>query len=144
MVGVTYKSSPQAILDLVAGGLHVMVADFTTAMPHVKAGKLRGAGVTTAKRSALLPDAPPIGETLKGFDMTSWNGIFAPAGTPTAVLARLARETLKVLGPAGRPSEVRRDRIRDRPADSELFGRYVRDEIAYWGKLVRDAGIQPE
>ena len=144
LVRVGYSSSPQAILDLVAGRLQVMVADFTTAMPHVKAGKLRVLGVTTAKRTTLLPDVPPIAQTLAGFDITSWNGIFAPAGTPREILARLERETLDILS---------RPEIRKRfaaigfeidPMNAVEFGRYVREQIAYWGKLVRDAKIPPE
>jgi tripartite-type tricarboxylate transporter receptor subunit TctC len=94
LVGVGYKASPQAILDLVAGRLQVMVADFATAMPQVKAGKLRVLGVTTAKRSALLPGVPPIADTLKGFDMTSWNGLFAPAGTPQPIVPGWHRRQL--------------------------------------------------
>jgi tripartite-type tricarboxylate transporter receptor subunit TctC len=144
IVGVPYKVSTQAILDLVAGRLDFMVADFTIAMPQVKAGKLKVVAVTTAKRSALMPDVPPIGDTLKGFDLTSWNGIFAPAGTPREIVARLARETLEVLA---RPDVKARLAVIGYvvdPQDSELFGRFVRDEIAAWGKLVRAAGIPPE
>jgi tripartite-type tricarboxylate transporter receptor subunit TctC len=144
MVRVSYKSSPQTMLDLTAGRLQVMVADFATAMPHVRAGKVRVLAVTTAKRSALLRDTPPIADTLKGFDITSWNGLFAPAGTPKEIVARLARETLEILA---RPD------IRDKlaaigfevdPLGPQPFAAYVREQIAYWGKLVRDAGIPPE
>lgn len=144
LVRVGYSSSPQAILDLVAGRLQVMVADFTTAMPQVKAGKLRVLAVTTAKPTTLLPDVPPIAQTLAGFDITSWNGIFAPAGTPRGVVARLEREILDILS---------RPEIRERfaaigfeidPMNTVEFGRYVREQIAYWGKLVRDAEIPPE
>jgi tripartite-type tricarboxylate transporter receptor subunit TctC len=144
LVRVGYSSSPQAILDLVAGRLQIMVADFTTAMPHVKAGKLRVLAVTTAKHTTLLPEVPPIAETLAGFDLTSWNGIFAPAGTPKEIVARLERETLDILS---------RTEIRKRfaaigfeidPMNTGEFNRYVREQIAYWGKLVRDAGIPPE
>lgn len=144
LVRVGYSSSPQAILDLVAGRLQVMVADFTTAMPQVKAGKLRVLAVTTAKPTTLLPDVPPIAQTLAGFDITSWNGIFAPAGTPRGVVARLEREILDILS---------RPEIRERfaaigfeidPMNTAEFSRYVREQIAYWGKLVRDAEIPPE
>ncbi len=144
IVGVPYKVSPQAILDLVAGRLDFMVADFTTAMPQVKAGKLKVLAVTTAKRSALMPDIPPIAATLKGFDLTSWNGIFAPAGTPKEIVARLARETLDVLAQPDIKAKFAVIGFEVDPQDSEPFGRFVRDEIAAWGKLVRAAGIQPE
>jgi len=144
LVRVGYSSSPQAILDLVAGRLQVMVADFATAMPHVKAGKLRVLAVTTAKHTTLLPEVPPIAETLGGFDLTSWNGIFAPAGTPNEIVARLEHETLEILS---RP-EIRKKfaviGFEIDPMNTGEFSRYVREQIAYWGKLVRDAGIPPE
>ncbi len=144
MVRVGYKSSPQAILDLVAGRLQVMVADFATAMPHVRAGKLRMLAVTTASRSALLPDAPAIGETLRGFDMTSWNGLFAPAGTPAAILARLEKDSLKVLSDAATRTGFAAIGFEIAPMNTAQFDRYVRGEIVHWGKLVRAANIQPE
>jgi tripartite-type tricarboxylate transporter receptor subunit TctC len=144
LVRVGYSSSPQAILDLVAGRLQVMVADFTTAMPHVKAGKLRVLAVTTAKHTTLLPEVPSIAETLAGFDLTSWNGIFAPAGTPKEIVVRLERETLEILS----RSEIRRRfaaiGFEIDPMNTSEFSRYVREQIAYWGKLVRDAAIPPE
>ena len=144
LVRVGYKASPQAILDLVAGRLQVMVADFTTAMPHVKAGKLRILAVTTANRSALLPDAPAIGETLQGFDMTSWNGLFAPAGTPPAILSRLEKDSLKVLADVETQAKFAAIGFEIAPMGSAQFDRYMRGEIAHWGKLVRAANIQPE
>ena len=144
LVRVGYSSSQQAILDLVAGRLQVMVADFTTAMPHVKAGKLRVLGVTTAKPTTLLPDVPPIAQTLAGFDITSWNGIFAPAGTPREILARLERETLDILSRAEIRKRFAAIGFEIDPMNTAEFSRYVRGQIAYWGKLVRDAGIPPE
>jgi tripartite-type tricarboxylate transporter receptor subunit TctC len=144
LVGVGYKSSPQAILDLVAGRLQVMVADFTTAMPQVKAGKLRVLAVTTRKRSALLPDVPPIADTLKEFDITSWNGLFAPAGTSKEILERLERETLAVLAQAETRAQLANIGFEVDPMNAAQFGRYVREQIAWWGKLIRAANIQPE
>jgi len=144
LVRVGYSSSPQAILDLVAGRLQVMVADFTTAMPHVKAGKLRVLAVTTAKHTSLLPEVPPIAETLAGFDLTSWNGIFAPAGTPKDILARLEHEILDILSRAEIRKKFAAIGFEIDPMNTREFNRYVREQIAYWGKLVRDAGIPPE
>jgi tripartite-type tricarboxylate transporter receptor subunit TctC len=142
--GVQYKASPQAILDLVAGRLQVMVSDFATAMPQVKAGKLRVLAVTPAKRSALLPDVAPITDTLPGFDITSWVGCFAPAGTPKEIVARLAREMLAVLAEPQVRSRLAVTGFEVDPLGTEPFRQYVREQAAWWGKLVRDAGIQPE
>lgn len=144
LLRVAYKSSPEAILDLTAGRVQVMVADFVTAMPQVRAGKIKVLAVANAKRSSLLPYVAPIADTLKGFDVTSWPGLFAPAGTPQPVLARLGDETLAILG---------RPEIRQRlaalgfevdPLGREQFGLYLREQLAYWGRLVRAARIEPE
>jgi tripartite-type tricarboxylate transporter receptor subunit TctC len=144
MVGVSYKASPQAILDLVAGRVQVMVADFTTAMPQVRTGKLKVLAVTTAKRSALLPGVPPIAETLRGFDMTSWNGLFAPAGTPQPIMARLERETLASLAQADVRERLATIGFEVEPQDRVAFRHFVREQLEAWGKLIRAAKIQPE
>jgi len=144
MIGVTYKSSPQAIMDLVAGRIQVMVSDFATAMPQVRAGRLRVVAVTTAKRSALVPDAPPIGETLRGFDLAGWSGLLAPAGTPKDIVAKLAQVTLDTLARADVRAKLAAVGLEADPLGSEAFGRYLREQIAHWGRLIREAGIQPE
>jgi tripartite-type tricarboxylate transporter receptor subunit TctC len=144
MVGIPYKASQQAILDLVAGRLQVMVADFTTAMPQVRDGKLRVLGVATARRSTLMPDVPPIADTLKGFDLNSWNGLFVPAGTPKDVVARLTRATLEALARPEVKAKLAAIGFEVDPMPAEPFGRFVQEQIVYWGKLVRNAKIQPE
>lgn len=144
LLRVPYKSSPEAILDLTAGRVQVMVADFVTATPQVKAGKLKVLAVVTAKRSSLLPGVPPIADTLKGFHLTSWPGLFAPAGTPQPIVARLASETLVIVA---RPEIQQRLAVLGfevDPLGPEQFALYVREQIAYWGKLVRAARIEPE
>ncbi|MEO8630749.1 MAG: tripartite tricarboxylate transporter substrate binding protein [Betaproteobacteria bacterium] len=144
MGGVQYKASPQAMLDVVTGRVQVMVADFATAMPQVKAGKLRVLGVASAKRSALLPEVPAIAETIPGYDITSWNGLFAPAGLAPEIKTRLARETLEILALPDTKKRLAAIGFEVDTMSTEPFTHYVRDEITYWGKLVHDAGIQPE
>lgn len=144
MVHVAYKSSPQAILDVAAGQVQVMVADFATAMPHVQSGRVRVLGVTTASRSALVPGAPPIADTIKGFDVTSWNGIFAPAGTPRPILARLAKESLDILAKRDVISKLAAIGYEVDALSPEPFAQYLRTQLDYWGRLIRDAGIKPE
>lgn len=144
MIGVYYKASPQAILDVASGQVQVMVADFATAMPHVTAGRLKVLAVTTAKRSSLVPDAPPLGESVKGFDVTSWNGLFAPAGTPPEIVQRLARETLAILARPDVKSRLAAIGFEVDPLGPQDFAAYVRKQLDYWGRLVRDAGIKPE
>ncbi|MFO1320917.1 MAG: tripartite tricarboxylate transporter substrate binding protein [Burkholderiales bacterium] len=144
MVHVPYKSSPQAILDVASGQVQVMVADFATAMPHVQSGRVRILGVTTSNRSALVPGAPPIADTIKGFDVTSWNGIFAPAGTPKPILARLSRDSLEILGRREVVSKLAAIGYEVDALPPEPFTQYLRAQLDYWGKLIRDAGIKPE
>lgn len=144
MVGVSYKASPQAILDLVAGRLQLMVADFAIAIPNVRTGKLKVLGVTTAKPSALLPGVPPIAETLKGYDMTSWNGLFVPAKTPPEIVARLEKETLATLAQADVKDRLASLGYDVEPMNAVAFKRYVGEQLDTWGKLIRAAKIQPE
>jgi tripartite-type tricarboxylate transporter receptor subunit TctC len=144
LVRVSYKASPQAMLDLVAGRTQVMVADFATAMPQARAGKIKVLAVTTAKPSVLLPGVPSMSEALPGLDVTSWNGIFAPAGTPAPIIARLAGEILRVLSEPQIKQRLAEIGFEVSPLNTERFAPYVREQISYWGKLVRDAGIQPE
>jgi tripartite-type tricarboxylate transporter receptor subunit TctC len=144
LVGVAYKSSPQAILDLVAGRLQVMVADFTTAMPQIKAGKLRVLAISTKKRSTLLPEVPSLSETVKGFDINSWNGLFAPAGTPKEILALLERETLAALAQPDTRAQLAAIGFEVDPMEAAQLGRFVAEQLAWWGRLIRAANIQPE
>jgi tripartite-type tricarboxylate transporter receptor subunit TctC len=141
---VQYKSSPEAVLDLAAGRLQVMISDFATAVPQVRAGKLRALGVTTATRSQLLPSAPPIADALPGIDTAGWLGLFVPDGTPAEVVQRLARELLGVLSQPGMHAKLGSVGVELDPLPPEPFGRFVREQIDQWGDLIRAAGIQPE
>lgn len=143
-VGVAYKASPQAIVDLIAGRVQVMAADFATAIPQVRGGKLRVLAVTTAKRSALMPDVPAVAETLPGVDIAAWNGIFVPARTPAPIVAQLSREFLAVLANPNTKSRLAAIGFEVDPLPAPAFARYVREQIDVWGRLVRDAGIPKE
>jgi tripartite-type tricarboxylate transporter receptor subunit TctC len=93
MLHIPYKGSAPAVLDLVSGRVHLMFDNLASALPNIKAGKVRALGVTTLRRSAFLKDVPTLDESgLNGFDLTTWWGIMAPAGTPQAVVERLAAE----------------------------------------------------
>lgn len=142
VAGVQYKASPQALVDLMAGRVQVMVADFATAMPQVRAGKLRVLGVTTARPSKLLPGVPPIAQALPGFDTTSWNGVFAPAKTPPAVVSRLELEMLAALARPEIERKLEGIGFEVDPLDSAAFARYVNEQIEHWGRMIRAAGIE--
>lgn len=87
---VPYKANPPAVIDLLSGQTQLMIVDLTTSLPLVKAGKLRALGVTSPRRSALVPDLPALSESgLPGYEAGYWNSLYAPAGTPAAVVRRL-------------------------------------------------------
>lgn len=145
VMGVPYKASPQAMTDLLGGQVQMYVVDLGSGMRMIRAGRVRALGLTTAQGSALLPDVPPIAQTVKGFDLTSWNGIFGPAGLPPAVVQRLNHEINAVL--ADRDLQEKLSVIGFQvwpPAGPEAFGRYVNSQLTHWTALIRQAGIQPE
>jgi tripartite-type tricarboxylate transporter receptor subunit TctC len=144
LVSVPYKSSPNAISDVVGGQVPLMITDFVTGMPFVRSGKLKVLAVTTGKRSALLPDVPAMGETIKGFDLTSWNGTLAPAGTPREVVNRLNEELQQVLARKDLKDKLANIGFEVSPMGPEQFGEYVRQQVQYWAKMIKAAGIQPE
>lgn len=142
---VPYKGGAPAVVDLVAGRLNLMMANLTTAQPHIRAGKLRGLGVGKAKRSPLFPEMPTIAEAgVKGYEANNWNGVVAPTATPRAVIEKLHREivaTLQEPAIAERMAKAGLEPIGDTPAE---FTRYLKAEAAKWGRLVKTAGIKAE
>ncbi|MSQ59162.1 MAG: tripartite tricarboxylate transporter substrate binding protein [Betaproteobacteria bacterium] len=143
-VGVQYKASQQAIIDLISGEIHMMICDFAVSVPQVKSGKLRALAVPMRKRTALMPELPPIGETLKGFEFTPWIGIVAPAGTPKAVTGRLSKELLSLLALPEMSAKLASVGVELAPMPPAPFGTFMQEEINHWGRLVKAAGIQPE
>ena len=131
--------------DMVRGEISLMFADYPSALPHVRSGAIRAIAVTTTERSALLPDIPSMKEVgLPEFDMHSWNGIFAPAGTPAPIIARLNGELRAIIAdPAvyARLKEFGFDAFTSTP---EELGSFVKEELVKWGRWTREAGLQPE
>ena len=146
LLHVTYKGNAQALIDVMGGQIAMMFDQVSTSAGHIKGGKIRGLGVTTLTRSAVLPDVPTLDEQgLKGFEDVTWNGIVAPAGTPHDVLMRLHAEITR----ATNHPEFRK-RYLDRGIEilaspsPEAFSAYIRSEADGFAKLVRDAGIAVE
>jgi len=144
ILSVPYKSSPQAMLDLIGNQVQVQIADYATAIPHIRSGKVRLLAVTMDQRSLLLPSVPTVAEVLKGFDVSAWNGLFAARGTSLEVATRISdawQGVLAVKGVQERLSVMGFDVI---PLGHKAFGPYVRDQIDSWGKLAREAGVKAE
>ena len=145
LLSVPYKSSPQAMTDLVGGQVQVYVADLGSGMGMLKSDKVRTLGVTTAQPSPLLAGVPPIGQTAKGFDLTSWNGIFGPAGMPPAVVHRLNTELQAVLADKETQDKLALIGFQVWPTKTpEEFAAYVVEQLSHWRTLIRQAGIKPE
>jgi tripartite-type tricarboxylate transporter receptor subunit TctC len=145
MVGIPYKSSPQAMTDLIGGQVQVYVVDFGSGMSMLKTDNIRTLGVTTAGSSKILPNVPPIGKTVIGFDLTSWNGIFGPAGLPKPVVDRLNTELQAVLAEKEVQDKLALIGFEVWPSKTpEEFTKYVADQLTQWTTLIRQAGIKPE
>ena len=142
---VPYKGGAPAVADLVAGRLNLMMANLTTAQPHIRAGKLRGLGVGKTKRSPLFPEMPTISEAgVKGYEASNWNGVVAPTGVPRSVVDRLYRDitaTLKETAVTDRMQAAGLEPVGDSPAE---FAQYLKAEAAKWGQLVKSAGIKAD
>jgi tripartite-type tricarboxylate transporter receptor subunit TctC len=145
IVGVPYKSSPQALTDLVGGQLEMYVVDFGSGLSTIKSGKVQTLGVTPARGSKILPDVPPIAQALPGFDLTSWNGIFGPASLPQPIVERVNGELQAILAEKEIQDKLANIGFEVWPTKTpEEFRQYVADQLALWAKLIKQAGIQPE
>jgi tripartite-type tricarboxylate transporter receptor subunit TctC len=145
LVHVPYRSSPQALNDVMTGRVAMMFVDFALGWPQAKAGNVRALAVTTKERSALLPDIPSMTEAgLPAFDLIPWNAIFAPANTPRPIVQRLNAELRRIISDPKvkeRLAGLGFDAFASTPEELDAF---VREDLAKWTKWVREAGIEPE
>lgn len=144
MVHVPYKGAGQSVTDLVGGQIQSTFAQPAVILTHAKAGKLKVLGVTSLKRLASWQDAPPIADTVPGYESSSWQAMVAPARTPKPIIERLHREIVSALN----SNELRKrllaegSEIGGMPPDQ--FGAYIKSEIAKWSKVVKDSNIKVE
>jgi tripartite-type tricarboxylate transporter receptor subunit TctC len=145
VVAIPYKSSPQALTDLIGGSVQMYVVDLGSGMGMINAGSVRVLGVTTKEPLKSMPDAVPIVKEVPGFDLTSWNGIFGPAGMPRPVVDKLNQELQEVLADKGVQKALSQLGFETWPTKTpEEFTQYVAEQLAHWGGLVKQAGIRPE
>src|SRR5438105_2009534 len=143
MQHIPYKGSPPALQDVVGGQVAMTFDNITTAWPLAKAGKLRALAVTTAKRSSIAPEVPTLAESgLAGYEVGSWQGVFAPAGTPPAIVARLNAEIVKVIN----LPDVKEKLIGlgAEPVGNTLeeFAALVKTEVDKWAEVVKQSGAK--
>lgn len=144
IVHVPYRGAGPAMTDLIAGQIQLSYPSLPGVLPHLKSGRLRALAVTSAKRSSVVAELPTVGETLPGYSIETWFGIFLPAGTPGEVVARLQTEIVRII----RLPDVR-ELLSAQGADvigstPEEFAAYVKSEIEKWKRVIKAAGVRPE
>jgi tripartite-type tricarboxylate transporter receptor subunit TctC len=145
MVHVPFKGGGPAIVALLSGEVPVTFGTAASVSPHTKTGRLRGLGVTSAKRSAVLPDLPTIAEGgLAGYEMLNWLGLFAPAGTPRPIVERLGVEALRVLKLPEIVQRFHAQGAEPSPLPTEEFGAFVKREVDKWARVVAATGMSAE
>jgi tripartite-type tricarboxylate transporter receptor subunit TctC len=146
MIHVPYKGVGPALIDVVAGHVPVMGANILVILPHVRTGRVRAYGVTSAQRAAVAPGIPTIAEGgLPGYEALQWYGVVAPAGTPRATIGTLHGAMVRALQDPEVAGRFTSDGANPAPSKTpEEFGSLIRSEIAKWAKVVKDAGIKPE
>jgi len=145
MVHVPFKGSGQSIISQLAGEIAANFPSVPTAMPYIKAGRLRGIGVTTLKRVEVLPDVPSIAEAgLPGYEATQWFGLLAPAGTPRPIIDRLYQESSRALRSADMKERMTAEGLEVVGGTPEEFASYIRSETEKWTQVIKAAGIKPQ
>jgi tripartite-type tricarboxylate transporter receptor subunit TctC len=145
LVHVPYKGGGPAMIDVVAGQVPVTFATAASVSPHTKSGRLRGLAITGSRRSTLLPDLPTIAESgLPGYEMINWLGLFAPAGTPRAVVDKLSVESLRVVQLPEVRERLNAQGAEPSPLNTDEFTPFVKKEVEKWAKVVTATGMTTE
>jgi tripartite-type tricarboxylate transporter receptor subunit TctC len=145
MTHIPYKGAAPAVIDLIAGHVSLMFDNLSSALPNIKAARVRAIAVTTLKRSPLLPDLPTISESgLRGFDVSTWFGIFAPAGTPPDIVAKLNSEIVRMLHTGDmreRLALLGAEPIGNKPDE---FAAFIKTEIPKYAKVIKASGAKAD
>ncbi|HEY0338034.1 MAG TPA: tripartite tricarboxylate transporter substrate binding protein [Burkholderiales bacterium] len=141
---VPYKSTPPAMTDLIGGRIQWMFVDAAASQGHVKAGRLRAIALMGDRPSDTMPDLPPVGATVPGFDTVPWAGMFAPARTPKHIIAKLNAAIVKAIEKPSIGQRLIDAGLQPAPSTPAQLDQFVKQQLAAWGKKIKDAGIQPE
>jgi tripartite-type tricarboxylate transporter receptor subunit TctC len=142
MTHVPFRSTGEVMNSMIGGHIDLAIDSMTTAWPHAKAGAVRPIAVTTPKRSSTAPEVPTIGETLAGFQATAWQGLFAPAGTPRAIVDKLAAEAKRILELPEVAKSLRDLGAEPAPTTPEQFAEFTQSERAKWQEVVKASGVR--
>lgn len=141
---VPYRGSAPAIQDLIGGQIPASFETVTVALPHIQSGKVRALAVTSSKRSRVLPDTPTLQEAgVAGFDVTSWQAFYAPAGTPQAIVQRMNRELAAIIAMPEVKTRMEGLGLEYQPNTPEQFSEFGRKELMKWAKIVKDGNVKP-
>jgi tripartite-type tricarboxylate transporter receptor subunit TctC len=144
LLHVPYKSSPPALTDVIAGRVSMMFVDVLTGLPHVKGKALKMLAVTTKQKSALLPELPTMDETVKGFDITSWQGYLGPANMPKDMVVKLNADIRKIVERPEVKAQLAERGMEAFSQSPEEFEKFLKDQLVLWEKLITDAGIEKQ
>jgi tripartite-type tricarboxylate transporter receptor subunit TctC len=144
LVHIPYKGAAPATTDLLSGQVTLMFNNMLSAMPQVKAGRLRAVAVTSSKRSAAAPELPTIAETVPGYEASGWYGAFAPAATSKELIGRLNAEINRIMKMPDITQRLAGDGVEAVGTTPEQFGAYLKQEVAKWGKVVKASGAKAD
>ena len=145
MLHVPYKGLSPALTDLLGGQIQVLFIDIGLAIPYVKSGKIKALAVTGTSRSNVLPEVPTVAESgVPGYDGRTWYGLFAPAGTPAAIIEKLTAEAVKALASADLKAKFTTQGLDSAGGTPQQFATFIRDESRKWAKVIKDANIKLE
>jgi tripartite-type tricarboxylate transporter receptor subunit TctC len=144
MTHVPYKGIPPAVTDLLGGRISMLFTTTISAAPHIKSGKLKALALTSEKRLPSMPEVPTIGETLPGYQAEAFQGVVAPAGVPRAIIEKLAAELGAIVKSPDVAERFAADGATPVGSTPQQFAAFLKSEMAKWGKVIREAGIQLE
>jgi tripartite-type tricarboxylate transporter receptor subunit TctC len=142
IVHVPYKGGGPALTALVAGQVQMSAISLVPTLPQVKAGKLRAIGITTPKRSPLLPDVPPISDTVRGFQVIHWYGFWGPKGLPRRIVTLWNREVAKIMATDDMRKRIQAEGLDLAAGPPEEFYKVIRDDVLKWRRVVKEAKIE--
>lgn len=145
MIHVPYKGSAPGIVALVSGEIYILFASIPSALPQIRAKRIKPIAVSTLRRSSALPNIPTLDEAgLKGYDAATWYGVFAPAGTANSVIGRLSGDIARIMHDPEIRNRFVRDGFEPSGGSAQEFSGFLRDELLKWAKVIKAAGLKPQ
>ena len=142
MLHVPYKGTAPALTEMIAGQVQLMFTSLPSVQPHVAAGRLRLLATGAARRTRAIPDTPTVSETIPGFELVTWYGVFLPIRTPAAIVSKLHAELVKILASRDIEQQFAQHGVEPVSSTPQALATYMRMETARWDKVIRASGIR--